>query len=496
MRDVILRKRNTTYPTPVNGFREVQGRASVLAFFLGMAMIATSILVGRSPTLYLLFLALSLLMTLLWRNAYHPLVFLTSISAAIPIPLFRQQIACNLIFAFWFAVLNMKHISRLPKWTYVPASLAVIGIVFSSINWMSSNVVQSIVRQGAFAYNFFLAPFLFLPLFYLRMRESRDHAANLWGLLFCLIVPSTLILISAKLFGSISNEWEASLHEAASPEGYLIYQLGRVSVNFVRTDVGFILAALICASTAVTLSQVKGLYRLLGGMCFAANLFLLLATGSFGSMFACLCGLAAIFYTQFRIVGVIKVLLSVAVICSMLLVTYSLSPPATKVYLTKRYEFRVVEADTDRLTLWTRGLAYLLEHPEGVGLTLRVGDRVKFNPHNDYLTYAISYGFIGGLAYPILVVALLISFFRVPKSTIGDPNMRAIHLAGLSVAVAIAVNSMTDHSNVNRWYFNIIWSLIWYSYFCTCWTQTEHVRYGIRHETEILRTATSQEQSL
>ena len=107
----------------------------------------------------------------------------------------------------------------------------------------------------------FLAPFLLLPVVYLRMRESRDHAANLQGLLFCLIVPSTLILISAKLFGTVANAWEASLHVGSLPEGFLQYKLGKVIVNFLRTEVGFILAALICASTAVTVSQVKGLYQ-------------------------------------------------------------------------------------------------------------------------------------------------------------------------------------------------------------------------------------------
>ena len=58
-----------------------------------------------------------------------------------------------------------------------------------------------------------------------------------------------------------------------------------------------------------------------------------------------------------------------------------------------------------------------------------------------------------------LVVGLLISFFRVRKSTIDDPSALAIYLAGLGVIVAIAVNSMTDHMNANRWYFNVIWSL-------------------------------------
>lgn len=438
-----------------------------MAFFLGMAIIAAPIFLGRSYAFYIGFLVFSVLITLMWRKAPRPWILLVSISAATPIAISNKQFACNLLFALWFAVFNTRYLFRLPKWIYVPTALAVFGIITSSINWMSGDVVRSIMRQGAFAYNFFLGPFLLLPLVYLRMSESRDHAANLKGLLFCLIVPSTLMLISAKVFGTVANVWEASLHVEDFPEGFLLYQLGKVFVNFQRTGVGFILAALICASTAVAVSRVKVLYRLLAGTCLVSNVFILLATGSFGSIFACLCGLAAIFYTQLRTINVTKVVLSMAVICCLLLLTYSLSPPSMKEYLEKRYEYRVVEGDTDRLKLWARAMDYFLEHPEGVGLTFTVGDTVKSNPHNDYLAYAVSYGVVGGLAYPILVIGLLIYFFKIREMRNEDHSVLAINLAGLSVIVAFAVNSMTDNIAVNRWYFNLIWSLVWYSYFCS-----------------------------
>ena len=453
---------------PASEFREVRGRTSVIAFFLGMAIIAGSIAFGRSYVFFISFLVFSILMTLVWRKAPRPWILLVSISAATPIPISRYQFACNLIFALWFAVFSPRHLFRLPKWMYVPAALAVLGIVISSINWMSGDVLRNLMRQVTFGYNLFLAPFLFLPVVYLRMRESRDHFPNLQGLLFCLIVPSTLILISAKLFGTVFNEWEASLHAEMLPEGLLQYKLGKVIVNFLRTEVGFILAALICASTAVTVSQGRVPYRLLAGACLASNVFLLLATGSFGSILACFCGLAAIFYKQFRTVSVKKVLVSVSVIGCMLLLTYGLSPPSMKEYLGKRYEHRITKSDDDRLHLWARAVEQILKHPEGVGLTLAVGDKLKRSfIHNDYLTYAVSYGVIGGLGYAFLVVGLLISFFRVRKKAIDDPSALAIYLAGVGVLVAVAVNSMTDHMNENRWYFNVMWSFIWYSYFCS-----------------------------
>src|SRR5271169_3597762 len=80
-------------------FREVRAKKSVVAFFLGMAIIAAPFLLGRSYAFFILVLVFSLFITLLWRNAPRPWIFLVSIAAATPIPLFRQNVACNLIFA-------------------------------------------------------------------------------------------------------------------------------------------------------------------------------------------------------------------------------------------------------------------------------------------------------------------------------------------------------------------------------------------------------------
>jgi len=152
----------------------------------------------------------------------------------------------------------------------------------------------------------------------------------------------------------------------------------------------------------------------------------------------------------------------------MLLFIYILSPASTKEYLGKRFEHRVVNvAEADRFTLWSRAVDYILEYPMGVGLTYKVGDKIKSNPHNEYLVYAVSYGAIGGLAYPFLVAGLLISFFIRGKRMVKDPPALAVYIAGFGVTVAVAVNSMTDNVGVNRWYFNIMWSLIWYCYFCS-----------------------------
>jgi O-antigen ligase len=457
-------------PSPASAFnfQEVRGKTTVIAFVLGMAIITAAIFFGRSYAFYIPFLVFSIFITFIWRKAPRPWIFLVSIVAATPVPLLRQQFAGNLICALWFIIFNMRYLSRLPKWIYLLTGLAFVGFVASSIGWMGDNVIASVMRQGAFAYNFLLAPFVLVPMIFCRLGGSRDTVANLWGLLFCLIVPSTLLLIAAKLFGTLANSYESSLHVAAGAEGYVQYQLGRVTVNFLRTEVGFILAALICAATAIVVSQVKTNYRLVAGACAAINIYLLLVTGSFGSALACLCGLAAIFYAQLRVISVGKWLMLVAACVGMLILTYTFSPQSVKGYLEKRVEFRANQGEKqDRFELWGRAFDYYLEHPTGVGLTLTVGDRVKTVIHNDYLAYTVSYSVMGGLAYTALVAGLLISFFQSRKKISKDPSALAVYLAGLSVIIVVAVNSMTDHMTVNRWYFNVIWSMVWYSYFCS-----------------------------
>jgi hypothetical protein len=454
------------------GFPEPKGKSLTLAFVLGSAVIIGSIVVGRGQAISLVILGLSFLATLLWRKAPRPWIALVSIVAATPIVVFRQQYAPNLLFAVWLAVFNARYLSGIPKWLWVPLGFAITGFATSMPLWLTGSLTGkgSMVQESAFLFSFILAPFLMLPLIYFRLQGSRDSEANLRSMLFFLIVPSTLILLATKLFGAQANVWEASLHVQGLAEGYTVYQLGKVIIQFGRTAVGFILAALICASTAITISRVKKPYRWLAGGCLLVNSYFLLITASFGSMSACICGLIAVFYAQARAVRVTRTLLSViALVCTVSLI-YVLLPSSGKQYVGKRYETRVTNADADRLYLWQAGFHSLLRHPGGVGFTLEIGGEgspISTFIHNDYLAYAVSYGFIGGLAYPCLVLGLLISFFRKPKKAIQDPYALAVYLAGLGVIVALALNSMTDHMGVDRWYYNVIWSLVWYSYFCS-----------------------------
>ena len=464
----------------VSCFEEVRGRTSVIAFFLGMAIIAVSFFLGRSYLFYASFLVFSMFITLLWRNAPRPWIFLVSVTAAMPFALSKYGYTCNLIFAFWFALFNMRHVFRLPRWFYVPTILVVFGLFTSSINWISGDVPRSIMRQLLFLYNLFLGPFLLLPSVYLGMKEGQDHGMKLQGLLFCLIIPSTLILLLARFLGNPVNEWEASLHGDIISHGFLIYELGKWYINFMRTEVGFILSALVCASAAIIASGVKPFYRILSGACFASNASLLIGAGSFGSGVACFCGISAIFFAQSNRVSIRKRVLAMIAIACILFLIYMFIPPDVKEYLAHRYEHRIIKSgmDQDRFILWGHALRQLIANPEEVGWTGLVGNKVQTWIHNEYLTYAVSYGLFGGLGYISLCAGLLVSFYRRGRRLINDSSLHAIYLAGLGVLVSLLLNSMTDHANENRWYFNVMWSLIWYCYFCSLATDTEVAQRG------------------
>ncbi|HUV58662.1 MAG TPA: O-antigen ligase family protein [Desulfatiglandales bacterium] len=456
------------------------GKKNAISFFMGMAVIVAAILLGRSFLFYIPFLLFSVFITLVWRRNFRPWVNLVSTSAATPIAIAQQNFSCNLIFAIWYSFLNRQYYSSLPNWIKIASGLAVFGLFTSSINWMSIGIINGMMRQGSFFVTLFLGPYLLLPIVYMKMKESQDHTANLQGLLFCLIIPSTLVLVGARAFGTVANAWEASLHGAMLPEGFLMFRFGKVIVSFLRTDVGFILAVLTCASLAISISKVRTLYRLLSGACFVSNLILLFMTGSFGSGFSCLCGMLAIFSIQIKKLSVKKVLGSVVAMICVMFVVYNLLPQSTKTYLEKRYEHRVTKADTDRFDLWGRALDHFFKYPEGVGLNLSVAasiniyHKVRSNIHNEYLVYAVSYGLFGGIAFVLIVAKLLIYYLKMRKHKIDDPYALATYLAGLGVVIAVSLNCMTDHLNANRWYFNVSWSIIWYCYFCTQGVQTEN----------------------
>jgi chromate transport protein ChrA len=85
-------------------------------------------------------------------------------------------------------------------------------------------------------------------------------------------------------------------------------------------------------------------------------------------------------------------------------------------------------------------------------------------PHNDYISYGIAFGFVCGLLYLFVPIKILLTLVSV-KIHMKDPVQVAILLAGVGAVTVLLINSFADHLTANRWYFNVVWSIIWYCFF-------------------------------
>lgn len=438
------------------------GAAYVL---IGIAIICVSLVLGSTYAVSAFVLFIGLFVTAAFRKYPLPWIFLVSILTANPIN-YSAAFPCNLILVFCLVLYNVTYLFKLPRWNYIAAVLALAGFAFSSGNWMSDPL--SILQQTNYMINYLMMPIILLPVIFFRMAEEKDNLAKLKGLLFYLIIPTTLLLLLAYVFGTPIKKITIEHYHAMDIR---MYKFINTEVNFTRTHAGIILASLICASSAITILPVKVLYRLMAALCLAINVLLLLTIGSVGSSLAGLCGIIAIFFCASLRINILRSIISVFVVVSMLILVWAFAPVKVKDYVELRYKERFVTKGintVDRTMLWKRALDYSMDHPEGVGWSISYGEGSrKSNAHNDYLLYAINYGVIVGILYAYLVIRFFLYFLRRSKTIFNDPNALVVNLAGLGVVVVLLINSMSDHLTANKWYFNIVWSIIWYAYFCS-----------------------------
>jgi hypothetical protein len=196
-------------------------------------------------------------------------------------------------------------------------------------------------------------------------------------------------------------------------------------------------------------------------------LFLLLATGSVAST---LSGLVALFFTLLiatRYIPVRKYLIVIPVLLAIGYSGWSQLPADIKEYAERRYSEKVAEGVdvSDRSGLWEGSARYLLKNPLGQGWALYI-EPLGYYPHNDFITYGIGFGLLSGLAYLFLPVVIL-TFMVFGGCAGNDPARLALFLAGIAALLVLLVNSLSDHLSANKWYFNVVWSIIWYCYFAS-----------------------------
>jgi len=432
------------------------------AFGVGMSINLVSIYIGNPYIVSLLLLPIALIATIKWMAQPVPWVVLVSVIAANPVNT-NAPIALNLIFAIFLIMLNMQLLERLPSWLYLILIFAFISILGSVIDWDSTG---TFFTQFAAIGNYVIGPFFLLPLIYFRLQKEVDADLLLTVFVFSLIVPSIILIFLARLLGT------PVIGVNSAGFGYLvnisIYHFVNTDFYFTRTQVGILLAALICASFAIITTDFNNkLIRLITFVCLIGAIFILLVTGSVGSSLTALGGTALLLGVARRYLSIKKQLVILPILLALALVGWNQLPEGIKGYVESRYEQKVAGGiDTsDRSGRWQTSLDYLIKNPLGRGWDLYV-EPIGTYPHNDYISYGIAFGFACGLLYLFVPMKILLSMISY-KEHLTNPARVAILLAGVGATAVLVVNSFSDHLTANRWYFNIIWSIIWYSYFAT-----------------------------
>jgi hypothetical protein len=441
---------------------EGEGRIVFLPLMLGLAVNVVSLFIGN-PFLVLPFVgAVALWITIVWREKTLSWILFASVMAANPAN-YATTLSLNLLFGICLLGIGVELSTAVPKWMIAPLVVAFVSLLLSSVNWLFVPTKFGPPFQAVSAINYVVGPFFLMPLAYSGMRKNSDSLAGLRALPIYLILPTTVVLSLAYYLGTPVSSHTV---DPSVPSAGLTLQFGNTLFNFVRTQIGPLLACCICASSAVLICRVGVPYKVVAGLLLGANFLFLLVTGSVGSGVACALALLLIAFLSFRWLASFRLLFFLAGAVVVMVLVWSLVPDVVRDYAGERYRTRLADGPdaSDRTALWSDAFDFLLQHPEGIGWSGFLYDPQRGYPHNDYLTYGIALGALGGLVYIYVLFRLLMSLLRIPES--GESEHRyGLRLAGIGVLAVIIVNSLFDHLSANKWYFNVMWSIVWYVYY-------------------------------
>lgn len=419
-----------------------------------------SIYYGDYMGVFLVAIPFSVVTNVLWSKKPINLIVLASVLAANPVNL-TASISSNLVFMAIWLMFNIRAIGNLPNWLLYILIGVFLSVTASIVNWQ---VAGTILTQFAAISNYLLGPLLFIPLFYSQLDERYDATLLARILLWALVVPSVVYLLCAYTFGEVMIDLRSVFQQYGL--NVTVYRLGNVNFHLTRTQVGILLAALISVCASFLLAN-RPKYRIIAACCMAGNIYLFLVTGSWGSMLAAVLSVIFIFFLSSLGTFPLKQSLTLLLLVLVLKLGWDYSPDVVQRYFEQRFEQSFVTEMTvfDRVGIWQSALTFLVDKPIGRGWDLWVAPIGAYS-HNDYLAYGISFGVICGLMYlftPIYILILNIRNRLKKAQKWGDP----IQLAGIAATSVLFINSFGDHLTANRWYFNVVWSIIWFCYYAT-----------------------------
>lgn len=436
-------------------------RQILAAFVLGMAINLLSIYLGNPYFVSLIMVPVAAIATLNWLYRPLPWIALVSVIAANPVNL-NASISLNFVFVIFYVLLNMHDMNRLPSWLYTTMIFAGLSILGSTISWSETG---NVFTQFAAVGNYVIGPLFLIPLTYFRLQEENNADLVLKVFVVSLIVPTFALLFLARIFGT--PVIDANTNAFDYLVNISVYHLGNTDFYLTRTQSGIPLAALLSASFAVFVNPAVNSARIIAFVSFALGIFLLLVTGSVGSSLAALCGIGLILVIGQRYFSIKRYLIILLTIILLAIIGFNSAPQGIKEYAISRYDEKLSGGvDTsDRTELWEASLDYLTDNPLGHGWDLYV-EPIGTYPHNDYLSYGIAFGFACGLVYLFVPVKILFSSVTAKLKPENSARV-ALSLATIGAVTVLLINSMSDHLTANRWYFNIVWSIIWFGYFAS-----------------------------
>ena len=441
---------------------EESARAPVIASVVALLVNVVSIYIGNVYVVAPLVVGASVFLLLVFWNSSIAKVCVLSIFAANPTNL-NSTIAANLIFAVVIAAADLRQMRSLPKWVLLLTTAGVFCFLGTIPEWYGTSFKIDEGNQFVAFTNYFLSVLLIIPLGYTLVRRWSSSISETWVFLFALVLPSVAFLFAATLFGKpLAVPTNKSIAGIATIEPILV--LGRTEFQVVRTQIGFILAALICAVVPIILIPGRAVYRVISILVFIGTLYLFSITGSFGSMLSAFIGVVVQLVVATLRIRNLKLAIAAVVVLGVVILLWEYAPGPTQTYLEARYTQRAggngIEM-SDRVDIWIQAYRFMMEHATGIGFSLWVGG-IGGYPHNDFLTYGIAYGVVGGAIYLAAVLGCLL---KLSKALLKRESLETfvIRLSGLGVGLVVLINSFSDHLTANRWYFNILWSMIWFA---------------------------------
>lgn len=424
-----------------------------LAICAAVAFVLAPIFVGEGMSLHLLFGGLVLALLALSAGDRRAWAYGTVVAVCNPVnsiataPYSVLLLAVALVFASRSQSSGWVHIMR--QWWWRLLALALGAAIITLPNWGSTEGGLMTSTKMTLCH---LGYIVMLPLLLAStMERAHDGVRLIMVLLFAAIGIQALFYFAGEQ-GTPDSVTVAIWHQD------FFMRVGRAFMNYNRTQVCIILAALVAGSFGLGL----GLLRLIQFPLYAAaaiGVFMVMQLASTGSAAAMAMGLAAgaLGYLAARRSAKHWVLaLGLSLIAGTVLTWAVFS---TENLLAKRIEMKMQAQQIDRIGHWTRSFDRIISSPIGRGWTLEVESRVYC--HNDFFVYFLSYGWPAGILYFAGSMVLLATFARHMLQTDLSQRYRStLLLAGGATLVVYIANSMTDMLSANVAYYETVWAVI------------------------------------